>query len=334
MIEALLRPLDRIRWHFIVATGALGRRLIVDRSERVAVLGAATLVVLLALAGTIPLWLLALGPIVWGVPHVMADIRYLVVRPGYHRRTMMAIATLVPLAATAITADVLWGVFACVVAAACSRATAARRVGVLFALCVLLAALYVAGPVRNLYFAYAHNFIAVLLWYMWRPRNRHTNLVALLFLVASAAIMWGIPFSAIEASYASTPSQQMNIDYFAWSLAPNVKYTSALRLLTLFAFTQAVHYAIWLRLVPEDDRPQRTTRTFVKSWRALRDDLGLWVLAVTALAALIVAVWACVDLAQARAGYLRAAVSHGSIELVALALIACEGTPKRRVADT
>ncbi len=296
-------------------------------------MGVAIVLVLLALAGTVPLWMLALGPVVWGVPHLMADVRYLVVRPGYHRRTRLAVCTLGPLIATAITADVLWGLAACAVAGLLSRASRLRRAGVLVAVAALAIALYLAGPVRNLYFAYAHNFIAVLLWYLWRPRDRYTHTVAIAFVAASAVVMWGLPFSVIEASYATTPSGRLNIDYFAASLAPNTAYAPALRLLTLFAFTQAMHYAIWLRLVPEDDRKQRTTRTYVSSWRALRDDFGAVALAVIGVAAVGVALWACWDLVGARAGYLRAAVSHGSIELVALALIACEGRPYNREAS-
>ena len=66
----------------------------------------------LTLAVLAPRWTLALGPIVLGVPHLLADARYLVVRPGYHRRTSIFLAVLPPLAAGLWTADLAWAAVA------------------------------------------------------------------------------------------------------------------------------------------------------------------------------------------------------------------------------
>jgi hypothetical protein len=88
-----------------------------------------------------------------------------------------------------------------------------------------------------------------------------------------------------------------------------------------------MHYAVWLRLMPEDDRGRATPRTFRASWAALYRDLGPLLLGGAILTALVVGVWACVDLAEARIGYLRAAVFHGFLELLALTLILTEGRP-------
>ena len=59
----------------------------------------ASLLLVASLAATViaPLWLLLLAPIVLGVPHVVADLRWLVLRPGVERRVLLAIAG--PLAA-------------------------------------------------------------------------------------------------------------------------------------------------------------------------------------------------------------------------------------------
>jgi molybdate transport system substrate-binding protein len=40
----------------------------------------------------IPLWMLALGPILLGVPHLLADLRYCVFRPGWHRQAAIWVA--------------------------------------------------------------------------------------------------------------------------------------------------------------------------------------------------------------------------------------------------
>ena len=78
-LERIWAPVDAIR-HGLLRTvvdvlGGLGRRLIADRQLRVAL--TATFAVALALAFTtlIPMWMLALGPIILGVPHVIGDVR-------------------------------------------------------------------------------------------------------------------------------------------------------------------------------------------------------------------------------------------------------------------
>ena len=57
------------------------------------------LAVLLALVGslTLPLWILAVGPLVLGVPHLLADVRYLVARKGLQRSRRLVIGVGLPL---------------------------------------------------------------------------------------------------------------------------------------------------------------------------------------------------------------------------------------------
>ena len=102
------------------------------------------------------------------------------------------------------------------------------------------------------------------------------------------------------------------------------------RLIVLFAFAQAVHYLVWLRLVPEEDRERETPRTWRATIQALRHDLGSFLFFVSIAAALSVAAWAFVDgVAKARDGYLRITLFHGNLELIALALLFAEGRPGR-----
>jgi len=94
-----------------------------------------------------------------------------------------------------------------------------------------------------------------------------------------------------------------------------------------------VHYVIWLRLVPEDDRSRVSPRTFRSSYRVLAGELGTPLLALAGLAALALAVWASVDLHAARDGYLALAGFHVVLELAAAALIFIEGRPTDRALD-
>jgi hypothetical protein len=104
-----------------------------------------------------------------------------------------------------------------------------------------------------------------------------------------------------------------------------------MRLLVLYAFAQSVHYVVWLRLLPEDDRKSPTPRSFAQSYRALRADVGSLALWLFTLAALALAVWAAFDVGRARNGYIQLAFFHGYLELAAGALLWAErGRPKDR----
>src|SRR5262249_33550056 len=93
-LGGLLAPADRVRSRLLRFFAPRARSLVVARDRRVALAASCLLLCALASSSVVPMWLLALGPIIWGVPHIVADVRYLVARPGYHRRPwiMAAIA--------------------------------------------------------------------------------------------------------------------------------------------------------------------------------------------------------------------------------------------------
>lgn len=76
--------LDRLRGRVLRTCMPWSGRIAADREARVAVVATATVLLSFALTVVSPLLLLALGPIVLGVPHLVADVRYCVVRPGWH----------------------------------------------------------------------------------------------------------------------------------------------------------------------------------------------------------------------------------------------------------
>ena len=70
MTEALLQPLDVARVRLLHALGPFTRVFAVDRDGRVAALAALATVTALLLTAVAPMWCLALGPVVLGVPHL------------------------------------------------------------------------------------------------------------------------------------------------------------------------------------------------------------------------------------------------------------------------
>src|SRR5689334_14076366 len=92
VIETVLAPVDFVRRRALRALGAYARPLMRDRELRVALMATAVVVTAFATTMLAPLWMLALGPLVLGVPHVVADLRYVWVRPGYAERRALWIA--------------------------------------------------------------------------------------------------------------------------------------------------------------------------------------------------------------------------------------------------
>jgi len=139
--------------------------------------------------------------------------------------------------------------------------------------------------------------------------------------VASALILTGaINPLVLWAGGLQAPESGLTIRQLARNVLPMRFPHLAARLVLWYGFAQAVHYSTWVRLVPEDDRVRATPRTFLSSWRALHADFGTLGLAAAVLVSLGIAVWAVVDLKQARLGYLRAASFHFYLEIAVLSL--------------
>ena len=329
-VEMALARVDDVRARAVRLLGPLARPLLVDREARVAWLGVSLVAVAFGLVGVLPMWVLALGPIVWGVPHVAADVRYLVTRPGYHRRVLVG----VPAALGMIAAYAGCGLAAVLAGAAVSvllsRGSLSRRL-VVTAPLVLLAFFCARAPsFSTLVFAHVHNAIAVLFFALWRRRRGNAHLFVLAASVLGTLAIGAGTFDRVADR--ATALGSVTFDDLSDELAPPEligRFGSDPhwpgRLVLLYAFGQSVHYVVWLRLVPEEDRPSPTPRSFRQSWRALRRDLGLVFLLTCAVVAIGVAIWAAHDLATARFRYLQLAFFHGWLELAAGAVMLAEG---------
>mgnify|MGYP007022319189 CR=1 FL=1 len=325
--EVLLKPMDVVRARALKWLGKTARPFIIDRELRVAAAGSLVIVAALLGALVLPLWMLALGPLIWGIPHILSDVRYLVVRPGHHKRWPLVLAVGAPLAVAALGGGVVAGLCAAMGVFLVARCSAGRRAAGLVGIGALMAGALWAGSVSEIIFAHAHNFIAVALWWAWRPRQGRWHWWPLgLFVVGSVLLALGVldPFIGVQLQR-DWGFGWMDGRYFATLLAPGSDAQWGLRLVLLFAFAQAVHYGIWLRMMPDEDRPQRTPRSFLATWKALEADFGRWPLRATVLGCAALAAWAAFDLAGARLGYLRMANFHGHLELAAGALIFAEG---------
>jgi hypothetical protein len=308
---------------------------VVSRDARVAIAGASSIALALCVTCVRPLWVLALGPLFWGVPHLVADVRYLVARPALHKRRAAIAAALVCVAGLALGLGVRAGLAAAAIAALASRAPMARRLAIAL-VCVALIAVAQRDPwAADVTFAQAHNLIAVAIWLAWRRRAAlYASVLPLAAFAAGALVLALAPVSSWLAASggAVAPWTRLTLAGLGASLSLWRDPQVTLRLVLFFAFAQSAHYIVWLRLMPEDDRPRPSPRSFDQSLRALRTDLGglaLW-LALAALAVLAAVLVVLRSVATARDVYLGIAYFHGYLELIAVALLGAEGRLGRR----
>ena len=275
---------------------------------------------------TMPLWLLALSPILLGVPHLLADLRYCVARPGLHLRAEWIFGVGVPLGAIIFGADLWVGMLAVPGAFLASRGASWRKT---LGLCLgvgLVGATFLHHQLATLILVHAHNFVAVALWWAWRPRNRVLHLIPLAgFLAASVALAFGWMDGVLAVSTGLLPG--LGVTDHLRVLARGLDPSFGVRLVLLYAFAQSVHYWMWLRMVPDEDRGRVSPRTFRRSWDALIGDLGPLVVWGAIIASVGLAFWAVIDLAQARYEYLHFARFHGVLELATAAFFLVEGRP-------
>ena len=331
MIPAVLAPIDAVRSAVLRRVGRMAPRLLARREERVGLYGVLTVAAALLFICVGPVWALALGPIALGVPHLLADLRYLVLRPRLHRRLDVALAVGGPVLATLVWPHACLGLLALVGAGMVARGPLAPRSMVVAA--ALAAWLYSRDHLwrADLVVAHGHNLFAVALWWAWSARAGRCHWPALVAFAVALALIGGGALDSALARWSTSAHAGLTLATFAAELAPARAGPLGLHLVLAFAFAQSVHYGVWLRLIPEEDRPRPGIRSIRSSFRALVEDVGLPVLAVAGCALAALAAWALVDVRVARHAYLRVAGFHAYLELGVAAVLFLEGSlPGRR----
>jgi hypothetical protein len=290
--------------------------------------------------------LLVLSPLALGVPHLVADVRYLFGSTFRRAQPWTTLVVALAMAAVALFASPRLGLAAIAVTAFFPRPTGAphaatMRTGQRNAIFVLLLA--AAGALAwwdsaffHFLIAHGHHAVALLLWgaaaAQARPEGRRSfgrRTIALVALAASGAAL------ATAAWPLSLLSRTGSLDG-AWSalgadapfLFPSHGPAAALwmpspvtqvRFVLLGAFFQAVHYAVWLSWLPLERRRVGGGRSVRTTLRALHTDVGPAVLLLACVAMAAVAWVALGNIGDGRQLYFRIAYFHAYFELALLA---------------
>jgi hypothetical protein len=328
-LGGLIRPLDAVRSRLLRTLTLLpgARDLVVAREPRVAIVASLVLASAFVAACALPIWVIALGPLLWGIPHIVSDVRYLVARPRLHRRPWILVVIGGAVIAGALGFGVRGALAGAVVAMMLARASLPRRalgvavVGAIFALAQW------AGWKADLAFVHLHNVVGVGLWWAWRRRESKLHWAPLALFAAGCALILAGSVDAIPALTGGLRASWTGLDLhrLAWSSSPVLQGPLVPRFFMLYAFGQSAHYLVWLRLMPEDDRPSATPRSFAQSLRALKADVGGGILWLALIGMLALACWAFWrGIGEARDRYIDLAFFHGYLELVAASLLWAE----------
>lgn len=347
LAEAAL-PLDFVRGVTLrtLSRSPLVTRVLGRRDTRIAALGAAQVALLFGLTVRWPVAMYFIGPVVLGVAHLAADVRYLVFRAAPPRLLVGASAVLA-LGLTVVRLCVGLGVASATLGSRVDIAVGAVWVGLALALrlhdrplrLALLAPFFAAAvadmfthaELVDLALTHVHNIAAFVLWFTLFRRQGRTGWAALplvLVVAASAVLLSGacVPWTAHHGGLVAFGQRAARLGAGLWPGAPvHVGVAIALT----FVFLQSVHYAVWTGWIAQDCLPGEGTPTFRMTFRSLERDFGRVGLALIVVVTLGFAGAALGHLRQSVAWYMTLARAHVWFELAVFAFFVGRSGPAR-----
>ena len=326
----------------------------------------------LVFAGLAPLLMLALGPIVYGVPHLVSSVRYLPLRtrlqhiqvkPRFYLSMACLLVGLAALRLATLHVEAgpgssllalllqdnrpeLMMSLACLAFMApllrCHRPRQLTTLAVPFVAFTLVSLVYPAYVLGALLLV--HHFIAFVYWRLAcrsRPEQRIAELGLALFTAAHVFIFLGYldALGAWAASHGWQPFAAPSLDDVAsslesWALSPRLWRHA----LTAYAFGQSVHYIVWLRTIPEQNLLRPSPVTWRQSLGLLRRDFGksgahLALTACLGLGAVWLLAWSFGHFTAARTTYFCLASGHGYLELAGLLVFWASKGPRYAKAE-
>jgi len=339
-LEQAATPFDLVRGATLRFTtrSRLVTRILARRDTRIAALGSLQVLVLLAATLRFPVALYFVGPVVLGVVHLAADVRYLCVRVTPPKALWLASAVLAG-ALTVVRVCVGLHVASATLGAQVDMGVGSVWVGVALALRVSDAAssfrtnavmlAIVAGTALaarwlmthaalcDVVIVHGHNLLAFVLWFaLFRPRASlgWAALPMVLVVAASAVLLSGawVPWTSQHGGLLAFGQRAARLGA---GLAPGASSRVATAVAMTFVFLQSVHYAVWTNWIPQDCLPGEGTATFRMTLRSLKADFGPRALALIAFVTVGFGLLACWHLRQSVAWYMTLARAHVWFEL-------------------
>jgi hypothetical protein len=367
-LDLAVVPLDAARRTTLrLATrSALLTRLFARRDSRIACLASLQITLLFALALYAPVALFFVGPVLFGVVHLAADVRYLVVRRAPPRALLLASAAFA-LAITAVevglrlrlvharSADPIevglglgWIGFAFALSAGerirsvrsaidskgenAGVRHARRPVAVLAVSTALFAAawFFVAhARAFGVALIHLHNFVAIAAWLLLfrRPGRAGWTFVPLALVVGFSAVLLSGAGLPWTFAHGGLAAFGTHAERLGAWLAPGARPELGVAVVATFVFLQGVHYAAWTGWIPQDDWRPEGTPTYRMTVRNLRKDFGSVGLTLIMIAAVTFVGLAVWNMNESVGWYMTLAKSHAWFEGAFLAYFLLRPVP-------
>jgi hypothetical protein len=326
LLDGARRPLVRA-----LAQVEPARRVFVDRNRRVLAGALVAVAMSFAAAAWQPLIALWLGAALFGVPHVVAGLRYAGARGRLTRATRALVGCALAvgvvelvgsgtrIADGAVRGYVLLFAAAVVIELVAATRTVAR-LSIACAVVVAAAAAWHAPRLALIALAHLHGLGAVV-WFARRARAR--GVVVWPFVGAVVLVLAGGALGAFDSLWAPTlfaprSAAASIVAEAAGSAVDGAGAVMLRRALFLYAFGQALHFAIWLRLVPEVERASKVPHSFRRALALFDAELGRWARPLL-IACVVAAPLLLVGGGAAREAYFALTYFHVGLEAAALA---------------
>ena len=306
-------PLDRIRRFLLFRFRRILSPLMARRSLRICLTASFAIPCILLFSWCAPLWQLLLGPIVLGIPHLVGDVRYLVLQKNLHKKLWFWWGTILP-----------FGLYVCfqqpylAMIGVCTCAIYTQHHQHLWIKSIALLGLFLSYLEPYLFIfslLHLHNIIALWIWWKWRKNRSLWECTPIVLCILALFVL--CLFGPAPFAFSIFPPE-LPYAYFSRNIVPISLEAYSHELILSYAFLQSMHYLVWIRLIPEEARQQPSPRSFYKSAQYLLRDFGKIMFAGILLSMLILFIGALYSPKQARFGYLTLISFHGFLELAFL----------------
>ncbi len=291
-----------------------------------------------------PLWVLLLGPILWGVPHLISSLRYSSLSFSANARkklllfqfSLWALVFCYRIAADVLHLPIFLAEFpllfetVCLLASflfqfALYRNISPKMIVSSLAFSLLLVATFFYPIQTALTALIGHNYLPLIAWYK-SCQDRSDRIVfaisGFIYLLLSGLIYFGVSDLLYVLHAPVGTIAFLNWDYSEVILpfvSGEFDYQFWFHIVVLYAFSQAMHYFIWMKAIPENYQAQQFPPSFQWSFNRLSSDFGsASIHLILLLSCLAVASWFFFEFQTARLVYFSIASYHGFMEISAL----------------
>lgn len=343
----MISNLDLLRSKFLKQTLQISAldSIFHSRPLRLFVLASLALVFYFLISLYFPLWVLLIGPVLWGVPHLISSLRYntLLASDLTQKKKFFYFQSLIWFLVFTyrLCVDVfqislflsehylLFESLALIISFS-AQVWLFKRLTLMSLLYFglfsgLVAATHFYPVMVGLALLIGHNYIPLWTWFQSCQNQKDLRvfyIVSFVYLLFSSLIL-----SGVQNWFYRWASPQASIGFLNWNFMNIVEPFGAreehapfwFRIVSLYAFSQAIHYFMWLKAIPENYQRQQFPPSFRWSLHKLSSDFGstsLLLLLILVLAG--AGYWFFFEYQMARVIYFSLASYHGFMEISCL----------------